>query len=96
MSKFCKKCGASIDEEAVICPRCGVQQEKIEKDEGGILWFLIGFLIPIVGLILWLIWRDDKPESAKSAGIGALMSLLIGVFAYVIMYVIIGAAFAGL
>ena len=39
--------------------------------------------IPIAGLILFLVWKDTKPRTAKAAGIGALVCVI----AYVLMYV---------
>ena len=32
-TKFCKRCGTSILEEAVICPNCGCQVEEIKRAE---------------------------------------------------------------
>ena len=52
-------------------------------DNGGFLWGLLGCCIPIAGLILFLIWKDTKPRTAKAAGIGALVCVI----AYVLMYV---------
>ena len=49
------------------------------QDNGGFLWGLLGFCIPVVGLILFLIWKDQKPKTAKAAGIGALVSVIISV-----------------
>ncbi|MDR1560573.1 MAG: hypothetical protein LBS84_12950 [Clostridiales bacterium] len=49
---------------------------------------VLGFLIPIAGLILWLVWKDTKPLKAKSAGKGALVSVIIGVLFYVVVVVI--------
>lgn len=62
-----------------------------EVDNGGFLWGLLGCCIPIVGLVLFLVWKDSKPKTAKAAGIGALVSVVLGVLYYVIMVVIIGA-----
>ena len=90
---FCRKCGAQIDEEAVICPHCGVEQriKPANNDDGSIGWAILGFLIPIVGLILWAVWHSDKPKSAKMAGIGALISVIIGVVFWIVL---IGGAIA--
>ena len=55
------------------------------NDKGGFLWGLLGFCIPIVGLILFLVWKDSKPKSAKAAGIGALVSVVIVVIYYILM-----------
>lgn len=62
------------------------------QDNGGFLWGLLGFCIPVVGLILFLIWKDQKPKTAKAAGIGALVSVIIAVVFYVIAFVFAGAA----
>ena len=43
-----------------------------------------------MGLILFLVWKDTKPRTAKAAGIGALVCVI----AYVLLYVI--AAVAGI
>ena len=60
------------------------------NDNGGFLWGLLGFCIPIVGLILFLVWKDQKPNTAKAAGIGALVSVILGVLLYIVLFVIIG------
>ena len=44
----------------------------------------LGCCIPIVGLVLFLVWKDTKPRTAKAAGIGALVCVI----AYVLMYVL--------
>lgn len=58
-----------------------------QNDNGGFLWGLLGFCIPIVGLILFLVWKDQKPKTSKAAGIGALVSVILGVVFYAIILV---------
>lgn len=85
--KYCKNCGKEVDDAAIICPYCGVQLEAIapaDIDSGSIGWGLLGCCIPIVGLILFLVWKDQKPRTAKMAGLGALISVLAAVAFYVI------------
>lgn len=65
-------------------------------DNGGFGWGLLGFCIPIVGLILYLVWKGDKPKTAKAAGMGALISVIIGVVLYVLMFVVIGVGAAAM
>ena len=92
---YCKNCGAQINDQAVICPMCGVSQETKPAvvDNGGFGWGALGFCIPIVGLVLYLVWKDTKPRTAKAAGKGALVSVIIGVVWYVLMIIIgIGSA----
>lgn len=86
---FCNNCGAEIDDKAVICPKCGVSQSGSgasgAEDNGGFLWGLLGCCIPIVGLILFLVWKDTKPRTAKAAGIGALVAVGLWVIYYIII-----------
>ena len=90
---FCKNCGKEIDDKASVCIHCGVSTNSKPEvvDNGGFGWGLLGCCIPIVGLILFLVWKDTKPKSAKSAGIGALVSAIIIVLLYVFIF-ILGAA----
>lgn len=65
-------------------------------DNGGFGWGLLGFCIPIVGLILFLVWKGEKPKTAKAAGMGALISVIIGVVFYILMFVIMGIGAAAM
>lgn len=58
-------------------------------DSGSFGWAVLGFLIPLVGLILYLVWRNDKPLSAKKAGMGALVSVLLSVALWVLMFMLL-------
>lgn len=49
-------------------------------DSGSIGWAILGFFIPIVGLVLFLVWKNTKPNCAKMAGIGALVGFCLGLF----------------
>lgn len=31
---YCRKCGFQIDDEAVICPKCGVAQQQMRYNDG--------------------------------------------------------------
>ena len=67
-------------------------------DRGGFGWGLLGFCIPIVGLVLFLVWRDSKPKTSKAAGIGALVSVIIAIVVYIAMIAVTAlsvAAYSG-
>lgn len=88
---FCKNCGKEIDDNAVVCVNCGSSQQTTPQvvDNGGFGWGLLGCCLPIVGLILFLVWRDTKPKTSKAAGIGALVSVVGSIVFYIIYFVII-------
>ena len=86
---FCSRCGTQIPDNAIQCPNCGqyVNQKAAPSDSSDIGWGILGFFVPIVGLVLYLGWKDEKPKTAKAAGMGALISAGIG-FGFFILYLI--------
>ncbi len=98
--KNCKYCGAQIDDAAVFCTTCGANQNQASstvvvtdapaKSESYVWWTVLGFLIPILALILWAVWKDSEPQKALAIGKGGLMSLslnspIIGLVIYLVM-----------
>lgn len=81
--KYCSKCGKEIEDEAVVCVHCGcsVENRTVTKEIDGpnIAFTILGFFIPLVGLILYLVYKDTMPEKAKSAGKGALIGVCVSV-----------------
>ena len=92
---FCSKCGKEIDDEAVVCVHCGCAVNSKPAtgvgDAPDTGYAILGFFFPIVGLILYLVNKDTYPLKAKSAGKGALISVIIGVVLYVLYIVLIVA-----
>lgn len=93
--KFCPHCGAQIDDDAVVCVKCGCSVSQSPKkssveDAPNMGFAVLGFFIPLVGLILYLVWKDSTPLRAKSAGKGALIGFITSI-AFSILYGIIVA-----
>ena len=91
---FCKNCGNQIEDNAATCPNCGASQNTTPQatDNGGFLW---GCCIPIVGLVLFLVWKDTKPKTSKAAGIGALVGVILMIL-YYILIAVVGVGFAAM
>ena len=91
--KFCSNCGSSVNENAVVCVSCGAAiaggSLSLDNDTGGFGYSLLGFFIPVVGLILYLIWKDSKPKSASAAGKGALTSVIVVVGLYFLLFLLL-------
>ena len=99
-NKFCYNCGAEINEKQVMCIKCGagltgehIKENSTEaKDESTIGGLgILCFLIPILGLILYLVWKDEKPIKAKGAGNAAIWGVIIGFVLYFIGFCSLGA-----
>ncbi len=100
--KYCSKCGKEIMDEAVVCVNCGCAVENAAtkavstQDTGSAGWAVLGFFIPLAGLILYLIWKNTRPMDAKKAGMGALVSWILGILFSVIYGVAVGAMVGGM
>lgn len=102
--KYCPNCQAENNLEETKCS-CGYEFVNIKKvDETvstnttvivdrvpGFVWSWIGFLSPIAGLILYLVWRNKWPERSKRAGSVALYTaIVVAVLAVVAVALAIG------
>lgn len=86
---FCKNCGKEINDQAEICIHCGVRakQESIE-DTGSTMAALASCCFPIVGLVLYFVWKDNRPKSAKQVCHGALIGVGLVVLLYVFLFLV--------
>lgn len=97
--KFCSHCGKEIMDEAVICTGCGCSLDGTstsksvanQNDDPSMGWAVLGFFIPIVGLILYLVNKDNSPLKAKSAGKGALIGFIVSMIFSIIYGIVVGA-----
>ena len=103
---YCRYCGKQIEEDARFCPYCGSaqqeerqapppQQRYVDPNDapsGG--FAVLGFFFPVVGLILFLVWRDEHPARSKGAGIGALVSVCLGVVLSILAMVLFTVMFS--
>ncbi|MFP4078831.1 MAG: zinc-ribbon domain-containing protein [Candidatus Izemoplasmataceae bacterium] len=91
--KYCEQCGEPLEPHFKVCPNCGNKLSKDEShqtppprggferqvfEEGDTAgWAVLGFFLPLVGLILFLVWQEDRPKAARSAGKGALIGVIV-------------------
>lgn len=83
---YCRNCGKEINDNLIQCPYCNTSIVSGEIDNGSIWWGVLGCCTPMVGLVLYVIWRESKPQSAKKAGIGALLGFLFGMVIPFLLY----------
>lgn len=100
---FCRNCGNELDDNATFCNRCGNPQGidktvvvKEIKDEPSHMAGLVGCCFPVVGLILFFLWKDEKPNSAKLVCRWTLGGFIAGILVYVIYFgLILSIGFLG-
>lgn len=64
----------------------GSSQSYKSGDDQATLFCVIGFCVPIAGLILYLVLMNDKPASAKGAGLGALIGFIVSLLGALISF----------
>lgn len=97
---YCKNCGRSVDDTSSYCNNCGARIDNkpnadVSEDNSNLGFAILGFFIPIVGFILFLIYEEKKPKRAKSAGKGALIGFITEIvlaIILVILYVVFAAS----
>ncbi len=91
---YCKNCGCSLPEDATKCENCGAvlsygfeagKTNPVKEEKGSVLLGILGFMFPLIGLILYLAMMHSEPKKAKSAGKGALTAFII----YLVFLVIV-------
>lgn len=95
---FCKNCGSEIDDNAVVCPKCGVATSKSTEKQSNsiaIIGFILSFFIAIAGLVCSIVGYK-KSKTLDGAGKGfALAGIIISaaeIIITIIVYVVIIAA----
>lgn len=95
---YCKNCGRTVDDTSSYCNNCGARIDNkpnadVSEDNSNLGFAILGFFIPIVGLILFLIYEEKKPKRAKSAVKGALIGFITEIVLAIIL-VILSVVFA--
>lgn len=102
---YCQHCGQEIQDGAAVCVHCGYAvpptgqpyspSPTVDPHDAPNFWFaLLGFFVPLVGLILYLVFRDTSPLKGKSAGkgalIGVIVSVVLGILFTIFYFVLLG------
>lgn len=91
---YCKNCGCILPDDATKCENCGAvlsygfeagKTNPVKEEKGSVLLGILGFMFPLIGLILYLAMMHSEPKKAKSAGKGALTAFII----YLVFIVIV-------
>ena len=92
MANKCNTCGATVPDNATICPYCGNSVTPMqpahsnfrEEDapSGGLN--VLSFFVPIAGWIMYFVFRDETPIKAKSCNKWAWIGFGISAFFWII------------
>lgn len=97
---YCKNCGEQVTEVDKYCPGCGKSVSEVQQvsnssnqyqgsvDQANFGFAILGFIVPIAGIILYFIWKNEYPLKARSCIRGALVSISIAVIIVVLSLVV--------
>lgn len=89
---YCKHCGKFIDENSSYCTYCGTRLNSNEDalyDEHFNWGFaILGFLIPILGLILFIIYEKKNPKKASAAIKGVIAKIITKIVIFIILIIL--------
>ena len=74
----------------VFTVRYNKQHPRIEGDKtrGSIGYGFLSFFVPVVGFVLFLVWREKEPGNSKVSGIGALIGLIFWPVVSIVLYLV--------
>lgn len=98
---FCSKCGAAVNTQSgyqtyTAGTGTNTYTAPSNPDTGNMGWGVLGFFVPVAGLILYLCWMEERPKDARMAGKGALISVIAGVVLSIISGIIYAVAVAAM
>ena len=67
--KYCRYCGGQLEDVAQVCVHCGAYVENrqsasstsSEANKPNAGYNILAFFFPIVGLVLWAVWKSKYP-----------------------------------
>lgn len=87
---YCSHCGNEVLDKAVVCPKCGcaigncnqAKCNNVEEDRpsGGLN--VLGFFVPVAGLVLFCVMYNRTPRKAKQIGAFALGGFVLNCILY--------------
>ncbi len=101
---YCSECGKKLPENAVLCPYCATAvpkgeespknrwnyKEETSENHSHMFFGLISLFVPIVGLIIYVMWKEERPKDAKWAGIGAILGVIFEIAFPILLAILAG------
>ncbi len=102
---YCRQCGYKLEDNERYCPQCGynTQEKEYIRTDTNLQdvvnpWVnLLCFMIPAVGIFLFLVWLNTYPNKSKASLkwtiIGIIVRAIFGFVLYLFLFVRIFALF---
>ena len=87
---YCSKCGCQLPDNSAFCAKCGASQSGngvVDKDSlfG---YSVLGFFLPLIGIIIFLIYEKKEPLLAKAVIKGVVIGFITKIALSILVFVI--------
>lgn len=104
---YCRNCGKFHNDQDAFCRNCGakiiyddikvVVKEEKKKEKVSVGWWFLAFFFPLIGFILFFVYRKKRPRVGKRLIVGTIVGFVVGVVSIaIIVAMIISYYFSGL
>lgn len=96
--KFCPNCQKEVSKDTLVCPDCGFEFAPEKEEEASnkvinierfdpvptFIWTVLSFLFPVVGVILFFVFRKNWSFRAEACKDGFIIGAIV--WALVLMF----------
>ena len=102
--KYCNNCGITLDDNCFVCTNCGAGQPQTPyqqynhqsfnspstntKNSGGFPWNCLGFCMPLLGIVLYFIYKNNSPMRANTLKKSLIAGFIVGIV-FTVLYIIL-------
>lgn len=98
----CPKCDKTVKKtekvkaEKVDTKKTENKKVEVVNEKASFAWVILGFFVPIAGLVLFIVFMNKRKDISKKAGIGALVGVIKNIIVIILSYTLSFVSFYSL
>jgi hypothetical protein len=98
----CPKCDKTVKKtekvkaEKVDTKKTENKKVEVVNEKASFAWAILGFFVPIAGLVLFIVFMNKRKDISKKAGIGALVGVIKNIIVFILSYTLSFVSFYSL
>lgn len=83
----CYNCKNEINDNEKFCHNCG-KKVGLSDDKGSGWYLVLALFFPLIGIILYIIYHKDKPNTGKKLLIGSIIGYSVRIILPIIIFIV--------